>query len=80
VLSSCLSVSLYTLLSISTRLLSYFVLTSNSFPHSAIYDKLDYSIADVESAAGGKIALSADKVGFLCCFRFGFEFLGRRGE
>ncbi|KAJ7920592.1 hypothetical protein B0H13DRAFT_2230755 [Mycena leptocephala] len=27
----------------------------------AIYDKLDYSIADVESAAGGKIALSADK-------------------
>ncbi|KAJ6587365.1 glutamate carboxypeptidase [Mycena sp. CBHHK59/15] len=28
----------------------------------AIYDKLDYSIADVESAAGAQIALSADKV------------------
>ncbi|KAJ7445454.1 hypothetical protein FB451DRAFT_1292877 [Mycena latifolia] len=28
----------------------------------AIYDKLDYSIADVESAAGAPIALSADKV------------------
>ncbi|KAJ7127526.1 hypothetical protein C8R43DRAFT_1027535 [Mycena crocata] len=27
----------------------------------AIYDKLDYSIADVEGAAGGQIALSADK-------------------
>ncbi|KAJ6545630.1 hypothetical protein B0H19DRAFT_1168109 [Mycena capillaripes] len=27
----------------------------------AIYDKLDYSVQDVESAAGGKIALSADK-------------------
>ncbi|KAJ7445447.1 hypothetical protein FB451DRAFT_1376152 [Mycena latifolia] len=29
----------------------------------AIYDKLDYSIADVESAAGAPIALSADKPG-----------------
>ncbi|KAF7334577.1 CNDP dipeptidase [Mycena venus] len=29
----------------------------------AIYEKLDYSIADVESAAGGRIALSADKSG-----------------
>jgi Cys-Gly metallodipeptidase DUG1 len=27
----------------------------------AIYNRLDYSIADVESSAGGKIALSADK-------------------
>lgn len=29
--------------------------------HRAIYDRLDYSIDDVESAAGGSIALSADK-------------------
>jgi Cys-Gly metallodipeptidase DUG1 len=27
-----------------------------------IYEKLDYSIADVESAAGNKIALSANKI------------------
>jgi Cys-Gly metallodipeptidase DUG1 len=27
----------------------------------AIYERLDYSIADVESSAGGPIALSADK-------------------
>ncbi|KAJ7762208.1 hypothetical protein B0H16DRAFT_1248066, partial [Mycena metata] len=31
----------------------------------SIYEKLDYSIADVEGAAGGKIALSEDKVRFL---------------
>ncbi|KAJ6477965.1 hypothetical protein DFH09DRAFT_1379331 [Mycena vulgaris] len=30
----------------------------------ALYDKLDYSIADVEGAAGAHIALSADKVVF----------------
>lgn len=28
----------------------------------AIYDKLDYSIADVEAAAGASIALSSDKI------------------
>ncbi|KAF8182258.1 hypothetical protein K438DRAFT_1975782 [Mycena galopus ATCC 62051] len=35
----------------------------------AIYEKLDHSIADVEDAAGAKVALSADKVGGLrSCF------------
>lgn len=29
--------------------------------HRAIYEQLDYSIDDVEAAAGGSIALSADK-------------------
>jgi Cys-Gly metallodipeptidase DUG1 len=28
----------------------------------AIYERLDYSIADVESSAGGRVALSDDKV------------------
>jgi hypothetical protein len=63
-------------LSISTRVLSYFILTSNSFPNSAIYDKLDYSIADVESAAGGKIALSADKVRLVLLLSFFLSFFG----
>ncbi|KAA1470627.1 CNDP dipeptidase [Dentipellis sp. KUC8613] len=31
----------------------------------AIYEKLDYSIADVEDSAGGKVALSADKAAVL---------------
>ena len=31
----------------------------------AIYKALDYSIADVQSAAGGEVALSSDKVDVL---------------
>jgi len=36
-----------------------------NFHYRAIYAALDYSISDVEAAAGGPIALSSDKVSVL---------------
>jgi len=46
----------------------------------AIYEKLDYSVQDIEDNAGGSVALSANKVGVFLFLWLGFRRIDMRSS